>query len=360
MSDSELEITKDNEVGYDFDDEDLGPPDDYDDDGINAEMIAAEDAMMSGKAAPKQTKKEREVSDASSWLLASKKKVEAQEVEVARDNRDFEDGMPDLDNVGAPEGRRTRDEAVEDHMMMTSEMSEKYIKNVNKLGRCYAENRLSPDDPPYACLPADFPEKLPYLSFAAVEKLTLTVTALEEVNEAVEDAAAGGKLVRMSMQMVTKVFEASAGYMEYDLTGYSDKVDRKFGKEKGLQNRLFRRYFQPYLDQISNGKGGATSDLAIVAFMLYNVGEETYTENLKKKALEEQRQKRVTGATQTLYDMAQQKVEEATGPMPNNFVPEQPGGGKSDEQVLAEWEAAQKLKNEAGLGMIDYNNVDII
>lgn len=253
--------------------EDEGEPEEEVDEDVDSGMDEPEPR--------RQTKADRERSEASAFLLANKEKVRQMGSERADTS-----GVPDLQEVRGPVPRRQ--ETTTEYLDEFSEVMLAYKRDLRTVGSAVGANRVTPDDPPYPFLPPDFASRLPTLTPAEVRRWATMCDAYTEANNAIEDVAAGGEVVKEGLAMGTRVVEKlSRDHLEMNVDGLATRIRARCAGNKPLMMRLFRRYVEPTLDRMTGGNGAGSSDLLTLGLMFYGEYDRQYEENQAKEKARE-------------------------------------------------------------------------
>lgn len=242
---------------------------DYDDEEDMMEKMEE----IARKSAPKQTKTERERSEASAFLLANKERVR----EMGNDEVGPEE-FADLQSVRGPIPQRQ--ETTAEYLDEFSDVMVRYNKDLRTVGEAVGANRVTPDEPPYPFLPPDFAKKLVSLTPSEVRRWAMMCDAYTEANNAMEDVMAGGELVKEGLALGSRILETlSRDQFEMNVDGLSMKIRARLAGQKPLTMRLFRKYVEPALDRMTGGNGAGSSDLLALGMLFYGEFDKQYEEN---------------------------------------------------------------------------------
>ncbi len=137
---------------------------------------------------------------------------------------------------------------------------------------------------------------------------------------------AGGKLVKEGLGFAADGIEYATRENGIDLEGYAQRIRVRLAPEDKMAMRLFNRYVEPLLDQMTGGKGTGASDILQLAFIFGVAAKDQYEFNqtrapVKQVALMPQAQSATTagvaypgvGAHARLEGMVRQEM----GPEPS-------------------------------------------
>lgn len=94
---------------------------------------------------------------------------------------------------------------------------------------------------------------------------------------------AGGKLVKEGLGFAAVGIEYVAKENELDIEGYAQRIRVRLATEDKMMMRMFNRYVEPVLDQMTGGKGTGASDILQLAMVFGVAAKDQYEFNQTRR-----------------------------------------------------------------------------
>ena len=294
------------------------------------------------KSERRMTKAEREVQEASNYLLVNKERIEKSddwEDEVS------DDELPPIDKMKRPLDARKRGGSTDDYFDLSAEMQTRYVADMKEIGTAFNINALygSQTHAPYPMLNEQMKSRLGSMSPSDIHRLAVAIKGHTEAHNALQESMCGGMAVQEGIGWLAEGIQYFATENGYRLTGYADNVNSAFSTQMPLCVRVYHKWIDPLLAKLTGGKNSEASDLLMVGMMMAKAAKDTYNIN----ALEDERRVRLekqgtTKVPETLGEEAARKVREEIGPPPpSGSVGGASSVASSDNEAIQRWMAMQ-------------------